>query len=377
MSNSKDSLFFVRALPNEYLVTMGKKKLEFKLGGIDFKLFKKHLKIPASAEVTSFEIECSTSNYLGVIVEGYVAWRIDPNNVDKALKGLDLYDENNPLFKTSTLICDMAKDAVRRSIAEIRVDDILRSSENLKESIEKILEDVSKWGLIVDTIGINKIYIKSENVFNDLQAEDRNGLKLISEMSSQSTENKIEQDKIEHKKTLQKYNSELKEIEIKEQIKQEQLLDEAEHDKRRLNQEKKKKEIEYQMEINFKEKESEIEKYRLEKENEKKQTEILDELESARYEYQKKRLLNDIELKEKSVEIEMKNLNLAERNKMIEGNLSDRQLIELLLDRMSEINKIFDGTNLNVFGSQNDAISSLVAPFKTIMELGKQIIKNK
>lgn len=374
MNKSHDSLFFVRALPNEYLVTLGKEKSDIVLGGTDFRLFKRHLKIPASAEVTSFEIECSSSNYLGVIVEGYVTWRINPKDVDKALKSLDLYDEVNPLSKPSSLICDMAKDAVRRSIAEIKVDDILRSSEKLKLSIEKILEDVSKWGLLVDTIGINRIFIKSENVFNDLQAEDRNKLKLVSEMSSQSTANQIEHDKIEHEKKLQKYNSELKEIEIKEQIKNEQLLDEAALDKLRLEQEKKLKKIEYEIEIISQEKNREIEVYKLEKENEKQRCEILNEMESARFEYQKKRLLNDIQLKEKSYEIEMKNLDIAERKKAVEGNLSDRQLIELLFENMVEINKIFRNANLNVFGSQEDAMSALAVPFKTIIDIGKQIL---
>jgi regulator of protease activity HflC (stomatin/prohibitin superfamily) len=165
-----DSIWFVRALPNEYLVKVGKERLSISLGGTAFRPFTRHLKVPASSEITEFELECSTSNYLGVIVNGFVSWKIDPDRVETAIRSLDFYNLENPLEKTSGIIRDLARDAVRRSVAELAVNDILTSGDRLKSSIETILSDVSKLGLRIDSIGIRKIFIKSETVYNQLQA---------------------------------------------------------------------------------------------------------------------------------------------------------------------------------------------------------------
>lgn len=336
-SRSFDTTFYVRALPNEYLVRVGKKKLDISLGGSAFRLFNKHLKVPASAEITQFELECSTSNYLGVIVKGYVAWRINPEDVEKAIRSLDFYNIDNPLEKTSDLIRDMAKDAVRRSIADIKVDEILNSGDRLKVSIEKILENVSKWGLLVETIGIHKIFIKSENVYNELQAEERNKIRLQAELSNQKTSTNIEQGEIEQQKSLQKQKSELLKIEIEESTKQKQMRQEAE-----------------------------IEEIRLEKEKDKQNIELSRHIETERYDYEKERLSHEHDLQKSANEIKEGKLKLLERKKEISGSLSDRELAQLLISRLEKVSGIYKNANLTVFGDGAETAGSLLAPVEVL-----------
>lgn len=345
---SFDSLFFVRALPNEYLVRVGRRKLRYSLGGTAFRMFRRHLKVPASAEITSFELECSTSNYLGVIVSGYVAWRIDPGNVEVAVRSLDFYNNENPLEKTSGLICDMAKDAVRRSIAEIRVDEILKSGDRLKASIEGILRDVEKWGLIVDTIGVNRIFIKSENVYNDLQMHDRDKLRLIAATSNQETTSKIKQNELDLERDIRIGQSMLKETEIREDLKQKRMLEEAE-----------------------------IEKSRLRNGKEKEELRLSHELEEARYSYRKDRLEHDRQLEGIRYEIEMRNLDISERKRVVEGGLTDRELAELMADKLESISGMFGRSNLTVVGNSTEAMGAVLAPIQMAGELIRDMLGKK
>lgn len=341
-SKSFDSLLFVRALPNEYLVRVGGNKLGVKLGGSALRLFRKHLKVPASAEVTTFNLECSTSNYLGVDVSGYVAWRIDPKNVETAIRSLDFFNRDNPLDKTAGLITDMANDAVRRSIAEIKIDETLKSSDSLKASIEKILENVSKWGLLIDTVGINKIYIKSENVYNELQSEERNKINVVARLSDQETETRVQQGDLEQKKKMQIHESELLEIKIKEETKHKKM-----------------------------EQEAELERIKIAKEMERQKIELSRNIETERFTYEKERLEHDKQLTELKNLIENLTLDIKERKRLVEGGLTDRELAELIADRLETISSIYGNSNLTVFGDKTDAMGTILAPVQALSDLIK------
>jgi hypothetical protein len=343
---SFDSLFYVRALPNEYLVEIGAGETRIMLGGTVFSPFNRFVKIPASAEITGFELECSTSNYIGIIVSGYVAWRIDPANAERAVKCLDLYDADRPLAKTAALIRDMARDAVRRTIAGIKVDQILTSSDNLKAGIEEILRDVAKWGLLVDSIGINRIFIKSEKVFDDLQKEDRNRLKLISDLSTQEMESKTAQNALEHEKALAVSQSDLKEIRLREEIRQQKLTEEALMNKARMTKEREKEEIR-----------------------------LAAEIEEARYAYQKDRVVHDKDLQENTCQMELRKLDVEERRRQIAGAVTDREMTELVMSKAEAIAAPFKDSRLTVLGGNDDVSRSLLAPLTAVMELVRSLWK--
>lgn len=346
-SKSFDSPLFVRALPNEYLIRVGKKKLSIVQGGSSFRLFRKHLKVPASAEITQFELECSTSNYLGVIVRGYVAWKINPADVEKAIKSLDFYNVDNPLAKTSDLIRDMANDAVRRSIAEIKVSEILKSSDRLKDSIERILENVSKWGLLIETIGIYKIFIKSESVYNELQAEERNKIRLASELSNQKTRTDIEHGELEQEKGLQKQKSELLKIKIAEETRHKEMVQEAE-----------------------------LSELKLKNEKERETLELSKNLESERFNFERERLGNLKEITGLESEIKERKLLLLERKREITGSLNDRELAALIIEKLEDLGSLYKESNLTVIGDKMETAGSLLAPIESITTFLKSYLKD-
>jgi hypothetical protein len=342
---SFDSPLFVRALPNEYLVKVGREKLNISLGGTAFRPFTRHLKVPASSEITEFELECSTSNYLGVVVNGFVSWKIDPEHVETAIRSLDFYNIENPLEKTSGIIRDLARDAVRRSIAEIAVNDILTSGDQLKNSIGEILSDISKWGLLIESIGIRKIYIKSETVYNQLQAGERNEIRLKSQLSTQETEYQISQGQSEQQKKKQIQESELLEIKIREEIRQREMKQNAELARMRLEKQKEQEELALKRELE------------------------LESFEGKLDELQHKRVLDAIRN-----DLAMKNLKVRERSRIVEGGLTDRELSEVVLQNLGNIGKMYRSSNITVFGDGKDAMASLIPPIKTISSLIRSAI---
>ena len=79
-------VFFEVALPNEYLVPMGQKRVKPILGGKRFRLFRKFLRVPASVETLYFKTDNANMHYQGIGIEGYASWRIDPARPEVATK---------------------------------------------------------------------------------------------------------------------------------------------------------------------------------------------------------------------------------------------------------------------------------------------------
>jgi hypothetical protein len=341
-----DDVLFIRALPDEYLVRVGRKKLDVELGGTAFRLFGRYLKIPASAETTTFRLECSSKNYMGIIVEGYVVWRIAPDEVEKAVRCLDFYDKDNPLFRTGSMLGAMAIDAVRRSVAQLDVQEILNASEILLGSIKKKLEDVNKWGLLIDTLGINRIYIKSDKIFSDLQAEDRNKLRQTAETSVIETEHNIDKEKLTVQKEKAILQSEVAETEFREKAKQERNKQEFEIEQSKLEAAKKEEKIKVDTEV-----------------------------EQKSYEYFKMKLANDVELQQTRVKIDMENLKVEQEKKEVEGYISDRQIHYNLVDKLKELGNMYKNANLTVFSSKEDA--SFFGPVLQLVEMVKGFVPDK
>lgn len=369
------------------LYSWAKKDLTCTLGGTAFRLFRRFLKVPASAEVTNFEIECSTNDYLAVIVKGYVAWRINPHEVNKAIRSLDFYNIQNPLKKTSDLIADMTKDAVRRSIAEISISNILKSSEQLKKSIEGILKDVATWGLVVDTIGINKIFIKSENVYNNLQSAHRDQLRLQAELSSQQTESHIEQSQLEHEKERKVRESDLQETDTREKLKQKQLTEESQIEEMRMLKKKEREELTLSSELRETEireklkqkqmlQQSELEEMRMLKQKEREEISLAQEIESSRYDCEKARMLHDQELQAIRISMDMKNLDVQERRRTVESGLTDREFAELITQKLAGLGSLYKSSNITVIGSEKEAMSSMLAPLHATIEFVKSLLSS-
>ncbi len=191
-SQDFDSLFYVRALPNEYLVEIGRKKARPVLGGKRFRLFRRFLKIPASVQVIRFSVNNHSKNYQGIQVEGYACWRIDPGRVEHAVTTLDFYNAFNPMQKTSEDLRAICTEAIRHIVANLDIEEALKNKNEIARQLKAHLSDIEqRWGILFDQVGIEHIQILSDKVFADLQAKERDKLRLDAALSRFEADRKI------------------------------------------------------------------------------------------------------------------------------------------------------------------------------------------
>jgi len=169
-------LFFETALPNEYLVEVGTGTVKPVLGGRRFRLFKKFLRVPGSVETLYFQTDNANRDFQGIGVEGYASWRIDPDHPEVAIATLDFFDEENPMSDTNEKLTTICVEAVRHVIANM---DALKKKDEIGDDLKNQLKKFEKrWGILFDQVGIKKVSIMSEKLFEDLQSEYRDQLRL-------------------------------------------------------------------------------------------------------------------------------------------------------------------------------------------------------
>lgn len=307
-------LFFERALPNEYLVVVGKKASQPILGGKKFKWFNKFMRVPAYVQRLKFITDNANIDYQGVGIEGYATWRINPANPAKSIATLDFFSGSNPMEKTNEELKTICIEAVRHVIANMTIDDALKKKDDIAENLKIQLKEIEeKWGIIFDQVGIEKVTVMSNNLFADLQSDFRSKLKLESERSKMQTGREIakEQNAINEKNTQEELETnkklELIRIENKTKIEERELTESVNI----AAQKQKIKEAAFRNQIAFN----------------MEQEEKNHELETLKNNLQI--ILNDLEVK-----------TLATENTLetVKGEISEKQLkIEELRKRVSQI----------------------------------------
>jgi hypothetical protein len=185
-------LFFETALPNEYLVEIGKEKITPKLGGRRFRLFKKFIRVPANVQTLHFSTDNANVHYQGIGVEGFATWRINPADPAKAIQTLDFFDAQDPMQQTNEELKTICIEAVRHTLANMSIDEALRQKEEIAEKLHNQLKSIEdKWGIIFDQVGIEKVRIMSNSLFEELQSQYRNELRLESEKTRIETDKQI------------------------------------------------------------------------------------------------------------------------------------------------------------------------------------------
>jgi hypothetical protein len=185
-------VFWETALPNEYLVEIGRRKLTLQLGGRRFRMFKKFIRIPASVQTLRFSTDNANQDFQGIGIEGYANWRIDPAHPETAIHTLDFFDENNPMARTNAGLKTICVEAVRHVIANMGVDEALKKKDEIAERLRSQLREVERtWGILFDQVGIEKVHIMSSRLFEQLQSQFRDGLRLEVERKRISTDREI------------------------------------------------------------------------------------------------------------------------------------------------------------------------------------------
>ncbi|MBF0528053.1 MAG: hypothetical protein HQK55_02035 [Deltaproteobacteria bacterium] len=199
------SLLFEHALPNEYIVEIGKIDPKPRLGGKYFKIGRRFLKFPAAVQTVYFTSDNANKNYQGLKIDGYAFWRVDPEKPEVAARSLDFSDQDNPMGNTNRILRTICTEAIRHIIANISIEEALTKKDEIGRDLKAQLQRIERiWGITFDQVGIERVKILSSRVFDDLQQKTRDSLRLAAEESRMRTDQEIEKKKTEYLEEMER-----------------------------------------------------------------------------------------------------------------------------------------------------------------------------
>ncbi|MBI4821477.1 MAG: hypothetical protein HY791_34775 [Deltaproteobacteria bacterium] len=179
---------FVSARPSEYLVHVRHGKVRMRSSGQGASCFKFPWDgvaiVPTSLQNVKFRADQVTLERVGVEVSGFAVYRIaDPMMASRVLNFSYPERAQQKLEQTLT---EMLVGATRRLVANLSVDRCLgeRKSALADELLREIapvvggagrVDDMTDqgWGVVIDTIEVQEVRVRSESVFSTLQAPFR------------------------------------------------------------------------------------------------------------------------------------------------------------------------------------------------------------
>ena len=169
----------------------------------------------------------------------------------------------------------------------------------LKKELEYITD---QWGIVVETIEIKNVKILSKTLFDNMQAQFRNSIRLEAERNTIETEKQIEEERIRvsDQTKIIKQQSEMADRERRKQLQLQEINDKGQVEKHRREQEHtlKKEEMTHKWDL-FKE------------EEEYKRQQMLEQGQTLAEEEKIQALKAELEMKKKQLEVELQKLNIA------------------------------------------------------------------
>ena len=359
-------IFFETALPNEYLVEIGRKTVRPTLGGRRFRFFKKFLRVPGAVETLYFATDNANLHYQGIGIEGYASWRIDPKKPEVAISTLDFFNDNDPMKDTNEKLKTICVEAVRHVIANMTIDDALRKKDeiggNLKDQLRKFEE---RWGILFDQVGIEKVTIMSEKLFEDLQSEYRDQLRLNVATARLDTDRQISaeentvREKTESERLETNRKLELIQISNDTDVRQETIANEQK--------------ISEQARIVKEERVRKDEAFKVEKQNLEYQTEMKErELKAEMQDLENNVTSKELELERIRSQIAEERIDILKARRHVEQTFSEDQLSHELVEALPKLFEAMKIDNYSVFESGPDGG---ISPISKILQEAIGIIR--
>ncbi|MFH1809051.1 MAG: hypothetical protein ABIJ09_09925 [Pseudomonadota bacterium] len=179
---------FVTAKPSEYLICIKRGKIHRRSSGQGARVFKWPWEsvsiVPTTLQRVEFVADQITRERVGVQVTGIAVYRITDPEI--AFKVLNFSFGERAGEKLRETLREMFIGAARRLVANLALDDCLMKRKEaiatfLMQEIAPVVsgrgspEDTTDrgWGVVIDTIEIQDVKVKSEQVFNNMQAAYR------------------------------------------------------------------------------------------------------------------------------------------------------------------------------------------------------------
>lgn len=238
--------FYVAVDPDEFVVHYRRGQVVHSGRGLSFFCFPydTYLKVRSTIRDINFCADQITQEKQGVRVQGFLAYKVA--DFDVAYQCLDLkarsmkvlsqcsdnievtdYDDKNqecvvhldpqdPLAKTDLVLRRLAESVVRHEVSNKTVDEMISERESVIQSMKtQLQETVRDWGLEIDTIEFTEVWIRSRELFESLQAEYRNEMRLKAANSNAVTDRAIAERRIESEReiaTMEAQNERLRRV---------------------------------------------------------------------------------------------------------------------------------------------------------------------
>lgn len=198
---------FVSAQPSEFLIhfrggqirdkTTGQGKTCFKLPWDTVAI------VPTSLKEVFFEANQITRDNVEVRLRGMVVYHVsDPLKIYRLV---NFSFRERAEQKLSLTIADMCRSTAKWLVANMTVEECIRKRKEdianaLTRDVARVIEGGNEtdpgWGVTIDSIDIQDVYILSEDIFQAMQAEYRNRTMLDAETSRLAAERQVAEKRI-------------------------------------------------------------------------------------------------------------------------------------------------------------------------------------
>ena len=321
---------FVKVNPNEYLV-VGRGGKAFNYGTAIGKFLwpgSTYVIISSTQQETSFEMTQESLDGIPLRFKGIVVYRISVPEV--AAKRFD-FSRGRGHEEIKSMISHVSLGELRATVSHLTMKDCIEQRKTtLTDSVRNALNEVvhgsdteTGWGVDIDVVQVAQVFIVDNELRRQLEAEVRNQIKSTSDLSDIHLQEEIQLAKVASERRLQLENleSEKQRVAIAEET------------------------------------------FQLQKELEKNQTESDTPVQMLKLQHRMELVHKELELRR--LEYEIKDLEVR-TNMLVEKAKQDLRKEILPLEQTPEIagalSKIFQGTNLSVYGDATESVLSTYAP---------------
>lgn len=156
-----------------------------------------------SSAIQKVTFKCAqvTTEMAGVEVSGFAIWTIhrgddkDMSGPFKAFRSLDGLSEDG-LRRANENMAQMAGSVIRHQIANMSINDVNTQRELLRNKAKEELTAVAKgWGVWIETVEITDVKISSSTLFENMQAQYKQKMRLEAEDVKMATQKVIDEKK--------------------------------------------------------------------------------------------------------------------------------------------------------------------------------------
>ena len=364
----------VKAGPNQYLLIGRQGKLENRGSAIETFLLPGtiYVLVPSTKQETTFEFTQETKDGIPLRFKGIILYRI--TNPVAAARLFDFSLTGN-VAQINTLLTHICLGELRDAVSHMSMVECIEQRKTiLTQVVETALQktihgadgQTNDWGIEVEAAQVAQVFIVDAELRKQLEAEVRNEIKVKSDQSNIHSQEEIRLANLTSESRLQ----EKKLATDKEALRRQEELELAQLARQRRMQAE-------NLETERQALQLEQEKVRLQLEADQARTEA--ETPVQLFKLEKQTIVLQQELEMRKLQNQVKQFEV-EGNLLIERARQELRLEMLPIEQTPQIveaaSRVLQGTNLSIYGENNQFIGQLAPIFELLARTLKQVVGN-